>query len=56
MEGRTDGHTYVHTYVCTDVYDVMAIKPNFSHIDGLPFFLSYGAPRARAPSASADLR
>ena len=31
-----DGRTYVR---CTDVHDVMAIKPNF---------LWYGAPRARA--------
>ena len=31
--------------VRTDVHDIMAIK--FSHIDGLPYFLNYGAPRAR---------
>ena len=37
--GRTDGRT--------DVHDVMAIKPIFL-IDGLPYFLNYGAPRARA--------
>ena len=38
------GRTYVRTYVVrTDVHDVMAIKPN-----GLPYFLKYGAPRARA--------
>ena len=37
MKGRTD--------VRTDVHDVMA---KFSHIDGLPYFLKYGAPRARA--------
>ena len=46
------GHIGIHegadgrTYVRTDVHDVMAIKPN--HIDGLPYFLKYGAPRARA--------
>ena len=34
-----DGSTYVRTYV----HDVMA---KFSHIDGLPYFLKYGAPRA----------
>ena len=44
MKGRTD----VRTVRCTDVHDVMAIKPNFLHIDGLPYFLKYGAPRARA--------
>ena len=41
-----DGRTYVRTlYVRTDVHDVMA---KISHIDGLPYFLKYGAPRARA--------
>ena len=41
-----DGRTYVRTlYVRTDVHDVMA---KFSHIDGLPYFLKYGAPRARS--------
>ena len=44
-DGRTDGRTYVrsrrHGY-----------KTKFSHIDGLPYFLSYGAPRARAFSAN----
>ena len=39
------GHIGIHTYVRTDVHDVMA---KFSHIDGLPYFLKYGAPRARA--------
>ena len=47
------GHIGIHkgaggrAYGRTDVDDVMAIKPNFSHIDGLPYFLNYGAPRAR---------
>ena len=46
MKGRTDVRTYVRTlYVRTVVHDVMA---KFSHIDGLPYFLKYGAPRARA--------
>ena len=40
-----DGRTYV---VRTNVHDVMAIKTKFSHIDGLPYFLNNGAPRARA--------
>ena len=45
-----DGRTYVRTlYVRTDVHDVMA---KFSHIDGLPYFLKYGAPRARAFGAN----
>ena len=38
-DGRTD--------VRTDVHDA-PYKTKFSHIDGLPYFLSYGAPRARA--------
>ena len=50
-DGRTDVRMYVRTlYVRTDVHDVMAIKPNFltsMDIDGLPYFLKYGAPRAR---------
>ena len=39
MKGRIDVRTYVvrHGY-----------KTKFSHIDGLPYFLKYGAPRARA--------
>ena len=45
MKGRTD----VRTYVRTDVHDVMA---KFSHIDGLPYFLKYDAPRARAFGAN----
>ena len=45
-----DGRTL---YVRTDVYDVMAIKPNF-HIDGLPYFLNYGAPRARSSATNAS--
>ena len=45
---RDTGHIGIHggadgrTYVCTDVHDAMAIRPN-----GLPYFLRYGAPRAR---------
>ena len=48
---RDTGHIGIHggadgrTYVRTEVHDVMAMKPNFP-IDGLPYFLSYGAPRA----------
>ena len=42
-DGRTDvctcGRSSRHGY-----------KTKFSHIDGLPYFLNYGAPRA-APSA-----
>ena len=34
--------------VRTDVYDVMAIKPNFLTSLGYQYFLNYGAPRARA--------
>ena len=40
MKGWTD--------VRTDVQDVMAIKPNFLASMGYQYFLSYGAPRARA--------
>ena len=43
MKGRTDVRTYVR---CTDVHDVMAIKPITSHM----------VLRARAPSARAELR
>ena len=42
------GHIGIHEgvdgrkYVRTDVHDLMT---KFSHIDGLPYFLKYGAPR-----------
>ena len=42
MKGRTDV-THVRT-----VDDVMAIKPNFLASMGYQYFLSHGAPRARA--------
>ena len=36
-----DGHTdVVRTYVCTDVHDVMAIKPNFLTSMGYHIFLT----------------
>ena len=47
-----DGRTYVR---CTDVHDVMAIKPNFLTSMGYHIFLSI-VLRARAPSARAELR
>ena len=47
-----DGRTYVR---CTDVHDVMAIKPNFLTSMGYHIFLSV-VLRARAPSARAELR
>ena len=37
-----DGRTYVRTFMTS------WLKTKFSHIDGLPYFLSYGAPRARS--------
>ena len=46
-----DGRTYVR---CTDVHDVMAIKPNFLTSMGYHIFLSM-VLRARAPSARAEL-
>ena len=49
---RADGRTYVR---CTDVHDVMAIKPNFLTSMGYHIFLSM-VLRARAPSARAELR
>ena len=52
MKGRTDVRTYVR---CTDVHDVMAIKPNFLTSMGYHIFLSM-VLRARAPSARAELR
>ena len=39
IHGGADGRTYVRTFM-THGY-----KTKFSHIDGLPYFLSYGAPR-----------
>ena len=42
-DGRTDVRTYVRTYVVRTYY-----KTKFSHIDGLPYILKYGASRARA--------
>ena len=47
-----DGRTYVR---CTDVHDVMAIKPNFLTSMGYHIFLSM-VLRARAPSARAEFR
>ena len=47
-----DGRTYVR---CTDVHDVMAIKPNFLTSMGYHIFLSM-VLRARAPSARVELR
>ena len=47
-----DGRTFVR---CTDVHDVMAIKPNFLTSMGYHIFLSM-VLRARAPSARAELR
>ena len=47
-----DGRTYVR---CTDVHDVMAIKPNFLTSMGYHIFLSM-VLRARTPSARAELR
>ena len=52
MKGRTDVRTYV---VRTDVYDVMAIKPNFLTSMGYHIFLTMVLP-AHAPSACAELR
>ena len=42
------GHIGIHegAYGRTDVHDVMVVKPNFLHIDGLPY--NYGALRTRA--------
>ena len=51
-DGRTD---VVRTYARTDVYDVMAIKPNFFTSMGYHIFLTM-VLRARAPSARAELR
>ena len=47
-DGRTD-------VVRTDVYDVMAMKPNFLTSMGYHIFLTM-VLRARAPSARAELR
>ena len=40
MKGRTDVRTYGRSWR-------HGYKTKFSHIDGLPYFLNYGAPRAR---------
>ena len=50
--GRTYGRTL---YVRTDVYDVMAIKPNFLTSMGYHIFLTM-VLRARAPLTRAELR
>ena len=51
MKGRTSYvRTYECTYVCTNVHDVMAIKPNFLTSMGYHTFLAM-VLRARAPSA-----
>ena len=59
MKGRTDVRCTLYvrcTYVVrTDVYDVMAIKPNFLTSMGYHIFLAM-VLRARAPSARAELR
>ena len=39
IHGGTDGRTDIRTYVCTDVLDVMAIKPNFLTSMGYHIFL-----------------
>ena len=39
-DGRTDVRTYGRSWR-------HGYKTKFSHIDGLPYFLKYGAPRAR---------
>ena len=45
-DGRTDVRTYVvRTY---GRWWRHGYKTKFPHIDGLPYFLNYGAPRARA--------
>ena len=47
------GHIGIHEGADgrTDVYDVMAIKPNFLTSMGYHIFLNYGASRARAKGA-----
>ena len=51
------GHIGIHEGADgrTDVYDVMAIKPNFLTSMGYHIFLTM-VLRARAPSARAELR
>ena len=51
MKGRTDVRTYV---CCTDVHDVIAIKPNFLTSMGYHIFLSM-VLRARARSSATIL-
>ena len=48
IHGGADGRTDVHTYVCTNVHDVMAIKPNFLTSMGYHIFLAM-VLCARAP-------
>ena len=56
-DGRTDVRTYVRTYGCTDVHDVMAIKPNFLTSMGYHIFLAMVLhARARAPAPLAPLK
>ena len=42
-----DGWTDVRTFVRTDVRRRHGYKTTICRIDGLPYFLNYGAPRAR---------
>ena len=52
---RDTGHIGIHggadgrTYVCTDVHDVMAIKPNFLTSMGYHIFLAMGLRVRGAP-------
>ena len=46
-----DGRTYVRTLYVRCTYGRSwrhGYKTKFSHIDGLPYFLNYGAPLARS--------
>ena len=45
-DGRTDVRTYVRTYNVRTYGRSRrhGYKTKFSHIDGLPYFLKYGAP------------
>ena len=49
IHGGADGRTYVRTYVCTDVHDVMAIKPNFLTSTGYHIFLAMVLRAREAP-------
>ena len=54
MKGRTDVRTYVRTYGRSWRH---GYKTKFSHIDGLPYFLKYGAPaRARLRRARSSAK